>query len=45
MKLSVIALDYDGTIAKDGRAEPLATEVSDSKKSFETPKSPTCAAR
>ena len=27
MKLCVIALDYDGTIARDGRIEPLVIEA------------------
>ena len=27
MKLCVVALDYDGTIARDGRVEPLVLEA------------------
>ena len=27
MKLCVVALDYDGTIARDGRADPLVLEA------------------
>src|ERR1041385_2076664 len=27
MKLCVVALDYDGTIARDGRVEPLVVEA------------------
>ena len=27
MKLCVVALDYDGTIARDGRVEPLVIEA------------------